>query len=500
MTSMRRLASTLLPGILAAVVALGGGCDDEDDDGGAVAGDGGPAGDGGAAGPDAPPPDPNAPRRIAEENARPGTREWALTRPATSGEIEGFADALSVPAGTAVRVMVSLDPPGAFRWKLFRMGHYGGKGGRLVAEDGPLAGETQPPPTFDETTGLVRAPWTPTFEVEVGADWVTGVYLFKLIRADEGGEAYVPLIVRDDTRDAEIAVQLSTATWQAYNDWGGESLYVTTHGMSGGKARKVSYDRPISPKLGHGAGLFPSQERPLVRWLEARGYDVEYVTNLDIGGPDGRVGAHRIVVAVGHDEYQTLDAMERFAAAVERGTSLAFLTGNTFYWQARYEDDGRTVVCYKDKPTEDPLYGVDDAHVTTAFRRSPVNRPENSLLGVMSSGAAVSTPADWVVENASHWVYEGTGLARGDRLPGVVGFEWDGLVDNGRAPAGLVVLAHTVVDRPERPHHATIYERGDAFVFAAGSIYFVRELGQAPLARLFENVLARAGARTYATP
>jgi hypothetical protein len=232
-----------------------------------------------------------------------------------------------------------------------------------------------------------------------------------------------------------------------------------------------------------------------VRWLEARGVDVEYTTDYDTGGPDGRVGNHKLFIAVGHDEYTSIEALDRLKAAVDDGTSLAFLSGDTMYWQVRYE--GRVQICYKDFPQEDPMYGVDNRHVTTRFRDPPVNYPENAVIGIMSWGRAISDRTDWIVQNADHWIYEGTGLQNGDALQGMIGPEWDLVFDNGMTPEGLVVLAHSAVSDSTKPgfvHDASIYERGDAFVFAAGTIDFARGMVDEPRAQtILENVLRKAG-------
>ncbi len=446
--------------------------------------------------PDAAPGDPTATMRIAEENRREGTTAWELGKPAMSGQVEGYANPLSVASGGKVELAISANPAGPVTWRIFRMGWYGGKGGREVHAGGTISAETQAAPSFDPVTGLVRAGWPKTLDVDTGG-WLTGVYLVKLENASGFG-SYVPFIVRDDRRDAEIALQLPTATWQAYNRWGGESLYASSHGMSGGKARKVSYDRPIHPELGFGSGLFHAQERPAVAWLEANGYDVEYLTSADVGGERNRLGSgHRIYVTVGHDEYNSLISIERIAAAADAGVNVAFLTGNTLYWQIRWEDGGRTQVCYKDKVSEDPLVGVDDRHVATSFRAEPVNRPENGFIGIMSEGRTVPDNVDWVVAKADHWLYEGTGLKNGDRIRGIVGFEWDTFFDNGAAPPGLVILADGPVNSFAARHNATIYTRGSAFVFAAGTIDFTRKLDDAHVDRMMRNLLEKAGARPY---
>ena len=438
-------------------------------------------------------------KAIARENALPGTTAWRMGDSSAAGEIVAYSNQESYSAGSDVRISVSANPAGQFSWKVFRMGGYGGMGGRLYGEGGPLTAPRQADPTFDPTTGLVAAHWPATFSFATrnadGSPWLTGVYLVLITKAD-GKQTYAIFILRDDTRNAEVAVQLPTATWHAYNDYGGESLYITTHGLSGGHARKVSMDRPIT--LGFGSGKFLFEEHEGIIWLEDAGYDVEYFASSDIGGAVNRLGGHRIYIPLAHDEYGTMAVLDRLEALPAAGTSIAFLTGDTLAWQIRYEDNERTIVGYKEMANEDPIQG---RFTTTLFRNAPVNRPENQVTGVMSDGSHVEQHADWIVTNANHWVYANTGLSNGSVLSELIYYEWDGLVNNSVTPAGLTVLASEVVPNNIRPgsrHEATIYERGQAFVFAAGTIYFNQYLRTNPsVAQILRNLLTRAGATGY---
>ena len=143
---------------------------------------------------------------------------------------------------------------------------------------------------------------------------------------------------------------------------------------------------------------------------------------------------------------------------------------------------------------------------TGHFRDPPVNRPENGLVGVLSDGSDnvsnfTGQHGDWVVTNANHWVYAGTGLTNGGTIPGLIYYEWDGFVNNAATPAGITVLASSVVPNnvlPGSRHEATIYERPPAVVFAAGTIDFNQHLRAQPVvAQILKNVLTRAGATAY---
>jgi hypothetical protein len=176
-----------------------------------------------------------AAKAIVRENALPGTSAWQIGNPETSGEIAAYTDHDGYAAGATVGISVSANPPGQFTWEVFRMGGYHGMGGRLYGQGGPVSAPHQPDVTFDQTTGLVVAGWPSTFSISTRSDdgkaWLTGVYLVLLTK-DDGRQTAAIFTLRDDSRDAEVGVHIPTATYQAYNDYGGESLYVSTHGLS----------------------------------------------------------------------------------------------------------------------------------------------------------------------------------------------------------------------------------------------------------------------------
>ena len=100
-----------------------------------------------------------------------------------------------------------------------------------------------------------------------------------LTRLDNGGQSHIPFVVRDDSSHSDVIYQTSDTTWQAYNDWGGNSLYT---GSPAGRAYKVSYNRPFSTRIvDNGQDWVFNAEYPMVRWLEANGYNVSYFTGVD---------------------------------------------------------------------------------------------------------------------------------------------------------------------------------------------------------------------------
>jgi hypothetical protein len=224
---------------------------------------------------------------ISEENSLPGTDSWRISNDRLLA-IEGFASTTSVLRGESITFYVTTDAP-ALQIEIFRMGWYQGLGARLMTTIPEVAGVAQPDPTQDDL-GMVSCEWAPSSVFAVPADWCPGVYLAKLrtighpasAAGESGFERYIIFVVRDDAR-RPMLFQTSVTTYQAYNEWGGKSLYVDTATNSFDlRSRAVSFDRPYGNPDGYGAGHFLGWEYALLRWLEREGYDLSYATNIDV--------------------------------------------------------------------------------------------------------------------------------------------------------------------------------------------------------------------------
>jgi hypothetical protein len=428
---------------------------------------------------------PRAPDLIATENAKPGDASFRLDDPPPGHEIEGYGDPISLAPGGAVSVHVNVDATRTVTWMLYRLGWYGGAGARKLAEGGPVAVAPQPACPRDATTSRVECSWAKAFDVTLPSDAVSGVYVIKL-RSSDHHDAHVPFVVTDG-RPADILVNISVLTWQAYNAFGGESLYSDASGtMPHQKAWEVSFDRPFDE--GHGSGRLLQWEYHLIRFVEALGYDVTYTTGFDLVRDPGQVQLARMFLSIGNDEYW-IDA-ERTAvqAARDLGVSLAFLGADQALWRVRPERsvDGRNnrvIACYKADQDKDPILAARGPTYSTArFRDEPLARPENGLIGVMYT-AWMLVPQPLVVVDPTHWLFAGTGLAKGDSIPALVSFEIDDRFANGVEPAGLRVLARSpVVDAEMRPQHATMVSyvhSSGAEVVGVGTIGWPSALGAA---------------------
>jgi hypothetical protein len=285
----------------------------------------------------------------------------------------------------------------------------------------------------------------------------------------------IPLVVKDD-RPADLLMNSAVLTAQAYNNWGGTGLY----DPPGAFAVQVSFDRPYASDNGSGQVL--RYEALMARYLERYGYDVTYTTNLDIAREGSAALLRRgAFVSPGHDEYWPVEQRDALDTARDAGMPIYFFGANAGYWKVRLSSPGvdgnaRVVICYKLKPQRDPLAGTPDQ--TGRFRDSPINRPEEELVGTMYESWMLFGQS-WTVQDAAHPMYDGTGLAQGDTISQLVGYEYDRTFELGTPSAVEVVARSPVVDAEGRPGYseATVYTApSGALVFGAGSIYWPRGL------------------------
>lgn len=419
---------------------------------------------------------------IQEENQLPGTSSWIITRPSLGNNnrfnIEGYSSATSVMVGNTIGFSVSTIYP-SFRADIYRMGWYGGTGGRLMKSVTKVVGHLYSLPQPDKQKGLITCNWPTTFTIYIPLTWVSGMYIVKLTSLS-GYQSYIPFIIKD-ARNSDFIFIHSVTTDEAYNTWGGDSLYRDETGtLSQKRAFKVSFDRPFIRD--YGAGQFFWWEYPMVQWLEKNGYDVSYTDDVGVYEDPSSLLAHRGMLIVGHDEYWPEEMRNGIESAVNAGVNLAVFGANTGYWQIRFEPEqisngvvpDRIEVCYKDAKF-DPLSGRDDSRVTVLWRDQPINRPEQLLLGSMVGGAMSSyfTPFPWVVNDSKSWIFAGTNLKKGDSLKGLVGAEYDKVyADIPGSPNVDILSVSRVVDsgnNSDISNSTLYYKPSGAIIFNAGT-------------------------------
>jgi hypothetical protein len=409
----------------------------------------------------------------AETTVQYGTNSWRLTQPALAGEIEGYSSRVSGTPGTPVDLHVSTVEPW-FTVTAYRFGDYTGGDAHRVWASGQITGEEQGDAIMQPAaTRTVVAPWGPSVTVPT-IGWTPGVYLFKLTAAN-GLQAHIPYIVRSPSTAGTTALVLPVTTWQAYNTWGGYSLYTSPPGEQ--RSWAVSFDRPYATP---GTAGLPFNVLDAVLLAERMNTSVSYLANTDLSvEPEALAGA-RAYVSIGHDEYWTREMRDAVLTAREAGTNLAFLGANTMYWRIRLEPNakgsvGRVVVGYKwDARDHDPLYFSEPEQATTRWRDKPAPEPENALTGMQYECHPVD--ADYQVATPGWWGFRNTGVSKGTSFARLVGVEADRVYPISSTPRPLQVLSFTSYSCRGVPtsSQSTYYTTpSGAGVFNAGTLRWV---------------------------
>jgi|SRR5581483_8643379 len=376
--------------------------------------------------------------------------------PQSAAAGESVALHLSSPRGTPVSVEVAR--VGARR--------------EVVTRDGAVPADDHVTPADADTHGCG---WPAAFAIDVGASWRSGYYEVVLDVDIDGKRrrSHAFFVVRPQaTSRASILLALSTNTWHAYNDFNGRNLYTGATQVSlqrpmapgylfkpPGLGRRVTTTAPPDPqmaahvgylRLNHlsgwaGSAGWPDWELPFLHWAEREGYTVDVVTNADLEDHPEllRDGGYALYLSVGHDEYWSAGMRDTVEGFIAGGGNAAFLSGNTSFWQVRFEDrdgDGpaATMVGYKGQFKHDPVYGTDrERELTSIWSDHVIGRPENRMTGVSFArggyhriGKRVTAGAGgYTIHRAEHWLFDGTGLGYGDVLGAratTVGYECDG--------------------------------------------------------------------------
>jgi hypothetical protein len=454
---------------------------------------------------------------ITCENSKPGTpqSQWDVSY-GEGTTIQGFADPFSVNLGGAINFKIQTSAT-TYKVDIYRMGYYGGDGARLITSLTPnlSVSQNQPSCKTNTATGLVEcANWGVSATWTVPTDLVSGVYFAHIYRTDgTSDENQIPFVVRDDSSHSNILFKTDDATWQAYNDWGGYSLYTGTAtdtlnrptNLDPGRAEQVSYDRPFATRFDtpNGQDFFFYAEFPEIEFLEENGYNISYTDQATVASPQGAslIEQHKILTAAGHDEYWSGSEVANVTAARDAGVNMAFFTGNEIYWKTRWASDVagenyRTLITYKES-SDSAVTDPDDPPTWTGAwydpRFSPPadgGKPQNALTGqlwtVNQGTSAITVPSQY----ANLRIWRNTAVASlqsgqtATLTPETLGYEWDQDVDNGFRPAGEIDLSSTTLDASQVitdyqadladktvTHHLTLYRASSgALVFGAGTV------------------------------
>ncbi len=447
---------------------------------------------------------------IACENQLAGAAptDWQISADGDAS-IQGFATNISYNKGDTATFKINT-PSSNYRIAIYRLGYYQGNGARLITNVNPSVPlpQKQPACLVTASLGLVDCGnWSASASWQIPANAVSGVYFAKLTRTDTLGSSWITFIVRDDSSTSDLLFQTADTTWQAYNDYGGYSFYTAPASSSAGRAYKLSYNRPFTTAGAKPESWLTNAEVPMIRWLEANGYDVSYTSGADTERRGNLLTNHRVFLSVGHDEYWSGTQRSNVEAARDKGVNLAFFSGNEAFWKTRWENsvDGsstsyRTLVTYKETHANAVIDPMDPPTWTGTWRDprfSPPadgGRPENRLTGTifMVNGPeydALTVPAaDGRLRFWRNTAISSLGAGQtatvGAGCNCVLGYEWDSDLDNGSRPPGLFDLSHSTYQVSQKltdygstyaagqaTHSLTLYRASSgALVFGAGTV------------------------------
>ncbi|MFJ3670763.1 DUF4082 domain-containing protein [Streptomyces sp. NPDC090106] len=408
---------------------------------------------------------------IVCENSKAGSPKTDWFSPNAYGDIKGFSTKESVQAGETVQFKIQ--SPVSYHVQIYRLGWYGGDGARLMSTAAQAAVTysanytTNPAScTTKATTGLVDCGnWPVTATWTVPSDAVSGLYIANLAQTDDEGLMPYPFVVRNDSSTSDIVVQTSDQTWQAYNDYGGQDLYGGAGPAPDGRAYEVSYNRPLD--IGGDNGIYGS-EFMMLAWLERNGYDVSYLSGVDVSTHgDTLLKKHKVYLSSGHDEYWTQEQYSNVLAARKAGVQQGFFSGNEVFWQTRLtpsidgtSTDNRTLTCYKMTKMVQNNGIADPSGKWTGTWMDPTStqygqayQPPNILTGSMFTvngyrADAITVPGSY----GKNRLWRNTSIAnltssQTATFPeGTLGYEWDSDIDNSTRPSGAITLSSTTVD------------------------------------------------------
>jgi hypothetical protein len=455
------------------------------------------------------------PRSVADENAQRGTGAWRLRGARARGHISGYVAEQSIRPGATQRIYVRAPRSRWISIELYRMGWYGGRGGRLMLASHKLKPRRQPACPRDAQTGLVECHWRPSISFRVPPGLTSGVYVAKLM-SDTGAASDCMFVLEaaPEAKPSRLLVHLATATYEAYNSWGGNSLYpggqpVAATGTSQGI--EVSFDRPYKTRTG--AGQLFSRDLAAIQFVEREGYDASYTTGPSVDSDPQQVLGHKMLLDVGHSEYWSQRQADAFRRARDSGVSLAFLASNTMVWRVRYA--GHRIVAYKEHAASDPdkseptgLMPLAGAPLTgTAWQQCVTPR-------VVGSGRTTYHYYPWRPSASLQpdWLFRDTGLTPSSLVAGIVGYEPDRTTPASPPGIQIVGSGNTLCQRGGPllgSGQSTLYTASSrALVFSSGTLGWTLGLSPMPdespdvprrpdprLVKLTENLFEKMGAR-----
>ena len=354
--------------------------------------------------------------------------------------IEGYTEEHSYAPGETIRFHVSTTSP-TFTIKVSRIVFPWWNYDPALVTVTDIPGEFHPIPE----QGWLGANWPMSYEMVVDETWVTGSYMAQFV-TENGSVHYHPFFVRPAVFGSvsRMAFVGNFSTLASYNTWGGRDYYTIP------RAYKASLRRPFYAASGKGRSQWSHR---MHCHLEQYGYEMEYITEWDIEQQPEILREYDVIVFAGHHEYVSTTFYDALQDHHDRGGHLAMFDADFMYWQTRYEEEGSLVVCYKEfSDDEDPLYGYVDCLVTEEWGGDLLNRPAEALRGIQRNKLYwYFENGDYVVMDASHWIFEGTGVQNGETFGTTMAIaEQDTITEHSPAQMDILLYGYRDVVKPGR--------------------------------------------------
>jgi hypothetical protein len=411
------------------------------------------------------------------ENSLPGDPNWQIRHQGAADAMMGYLNAASVLPGQAITLFAST-PARSFQVSAFRMGWYNGDLARLVWKSSTVPGHVQSPAAVTPDTRTVETNWGPSLTIPTDG-WPEGSYLLRM-DSEAGAQRYVPVTVRSASTSGKTVIKNCVGTWQAYNTWGGHNLYNGPGGAAdyNNRSLAVSMDRPYDAS---GAYMFLWHERKFIALAERSGLPLAYVTSVDLAADPHLLDGASSLFSLGHDEYWPPPERANVTAARDAGVNIAFLGANCCFRRTRLAPTrlgpDRLIICYKTSYLQDPMYGKDNALVTSDWREPPNPDPESSLTGTKYESNPVDAP--YVIASPDAWMFRDTGVSKGTTFVGLVGIEYDRVNPDSTVQRPIQVLSHSPLTcRGVNSYSDSAYyaHSGGAGVFSTGTMRWVASM------------------------
>lgn len=407
---------------------------------------------------------------VSRENLKKGNPDWAAGIPLRYGgdfalrdqnggfdnwvesglkgkRVEGWFESVSATCGQSVDLHLSANAA-PVDISVYRLGFYGGARARLIAQyrTKKAIPAYDPPLISSAPRSTVTTKWPSNFQFQVTSETPPGQYVFRL-EDGVGNPTFVPLMITNPENRYGLTFISSVMTWQAYNQWGGYSLYKGPNIKRTSRATVVSFERPYD---GDGSGQLRYMELPLIRVAENLGLDLNYATDYELDANSPLIKNATTLILGGHHEYWTNNMRDNLEAAVERGTNLINFGGNAGYNRIRIESESRLAMWRRTK--SDPYATVQDK-ATLPWRLTPIKRPESLLLGAQYIGLGAS--GNFKITRPGRWPFNA--MSTPGELETVVGREVDSPLYSPGPAVESLATAEVTVQRKRAIAMATYY-------------------------------------------